>query len=149
MPDPTPTTNQAHLTAGTKFKINGTHIPGCFSTPDFIFDPEMIDTSTFDDEEYASQIPGLQKPNSLDFDFMNYGTNYTAAAASVRTAGTTYSVEFPSGTTVTITGQHVIGPSSNGVNNAEKFKIKITATNINTTVDSSSSSSSGSSGSGG
>ncbi len=149
MPDPTPTTNTAHLTAGTEFKIGSTTIPGCFSTPEFIFDPEMVDTSTFDDGEYASQIPGLQKPNTLDFEFRNYGTNYTAAKATVRTPGTTYTVTFPSGTTVTITGQHVLGPSAAGVNNPENFKIKITATDIDTEVASNSSSSSGSGSTGG
>lgn len=136
-----PTTNQAHLTAGIAFKIGGTKIDGCYSTPDFIFDPEMVDASSFDDTEYASQVPGLQKPNGLDFEFRNYGTNYATALATVRTAGTTYTVEYPSGRTVTITGQHVMGPSSAGVNDVENFKIKITATNIDTSGGASSNSS--------
>lgn len=132
MPDPTPSVNTAHLTAGIQFKISGTKIDGCCATPDFIFDPEMVDAMTFDDVDFASQIPGLQKPNSLDFEFVNYGTNYAAAVASVRTAGTTYTVVYPSGRTVTITGQHVMGPLACRPNEAEKFKIKITATNIDT-----------------
>lgn len=130
MADPTPTTNQAHLTAGITFSIGGSKIDGCYSTPDFIFDPEMVGASSFDDTEYASQVPGLQKPNALEFEFRNYGNNYDTAKTSARTAGTTYTVSFPSGKSVSITGQHIIGPAAASVNDVENFKIKIVATNI-------------------
>lgn len=130
MPDPTPT---AHLTAGISFKIGGTAIAACYSTPDFITEPERVDVTTFDDPTYKAYIAGLQDLNSLNFDFINLGTNYTAAVSSAGTANTTYTVTFPSGMTVSITGEHRVGPLAASVNEAEKFRIAITAKTISIT----------------
>jgi hypothetical protein len=127
MPDPTPT---AHLTAGIEFKIGGNTIAACFSTPDFITEPERVDVTSFDDTTYKAYIAGLQDLNSLNFDFINLGTNYTAAVASASTANTSYTVTFPSGMTVTISGEHRVGPLAASVNEAEKFRIAITAKTI-------------------
>ena len=127
MPDPTPT---AHLTAGIEFKIGGSKIDACFSTPDFITEPERVDVTSFDDATYKAYIAGLQDLNSLNFDFINLGTNYTAATTTAGTANTTYTVTFPSGMTVTITGEHRVGPLAASVNEAEKFRIAVTAKTI-------------------
>lgn len=132
MPDPTPTAT-AHLTAGISFKIGGSAIAACYSTPDFITEPERVDVTSFDDTTYKAYIAGLQDLNSLNFDFINLGTNYTAAVSSASTANTTYTVTFPSGMTVSITGEHRVGPLSASVNEAEKFRIAITAKTISIT----------------
>lgn len=132
MPDPTPTAT-AHLTAGITFAIGSTTIAGCFSTPDFITEPERVDVTSFDDTTYKAYIAGLQDLNSLNFDFINLTTNYSAAVSGAGTANTTYTVTFPSGMTVTITGEHRCGPLSASVNEAEKFRIAITAKTISIT----------------
>ena len=132
MPDPTPTAT-AHLTAGITFAIGSTTIAGCFSTPDFITEPERVDVTSFDDTTYKAYIAGLQDLNSLNFDFINRTTNYSSAVSSAGTANTTYTVTFPSGMTVTITGEHRVGPLAASVNEAEKFRIAITAKTISIT----------------
>lgn len=132
MPDPTPTAT-AHLTAGITFAIGSTTIAGCYSTPDFITEPERVDVTSFDDSTYKAYIAGLQDLNSLNFDFINLTTNYSSAVSSASTANTTYTVTFPSGMTVTITGEHRVGPLAASVNEAEKFRIAITAKTISIT----------------
>lgn len=130
MADPTPT---AHLTAGITFAIGSTTIAGCYSTPDFITEPERVDVTSFDDTTYKAYIAGLQDLNSLNFDFINLTTNYSSAVSSAGTANTTYTVHFPSNMTVTITGEHRVGPLAASVNEAEKFRIAITAKTISIT----------------
>lgn len=131
--DPAPA---AHLTAGITFAIGASTVAGCFSTPDFITEPERVDVTTFDDSTYKAYIAGLQDLNSLNFDFINLGTNYSSAVSSAGTANTTYTVTFPSGMTVTITGEHRCGPLSASVNDAEKFRIAVTAKTISITAGS-------------
>lgn len=128
-----PTTATPHLTAGITFAIGETTIAGCYSTPDFITDPERVDVTTFDDPIYKSYIAGLQDLNTLNFDFINNNTNYSSAVSSAGTANTTYTVTFPSGMVVTITGEHRAGPLAASVNDAEKFRIAVTAKTISIT----------------
>ena len=128
-----PDTGTAHLTAGITFKIGSNTIAGCYSTPDFITEPERVDVTTFDDPTYKAYIAGLQDLNSLNFDFINLGTNYSSAVSSAGTANTSYEVAFPSGMKVTITGEHRCGPLAAAVNEAEKFRIAITAKTISIT----------------
>lgn len=132
MPDDntTTTTNTATLTAGITFEIGSTTIDGCMSTPDFIFSREKVDVTTFDDDTYKAYIGGLQDTNELNFDFIDYGTNYTAANTGTQTPGTTYTVTFPSSHTITITGDHVVGPLAAAPNEPLKFRVSITATDI-------------------
>ncbi len=125
-----PTTATPHLTAGITFAIGSTTIAGCYSTPDFITDPERVDVTTFDDTTYKAYIAGLQDLNTLNFDFISNNTNYSSAVSSAGTANTTYTVTFPSGMVVTITGEHRVGPLAASVNEAEKFRIAVTAKTI-------------------
>ena len=118
------------LTAGIEFKIGDTKIDACYSTPDMGSEPERVDVTSFDDTEFKRYIEGLQDVQSLNFDFYNKTTNYTAAKTNQGTAGTTYTVTYPSGVTYTITGSHRVFMLSASTNDAEKFRIAITVSSI-------------------
>ena len=118
------------LTAGITFKIGETKIDSCFSTPDMGSEPEKVDVTSFDDTEFKHYIEGLQDVQTLNFDFYNKTTNYNAAKTGQGTAGTTYTVTYPSGVTYTITGSHRVFMLSAAPNEPEKFRIVITVSNI-------------------
>lgn len=132
MPDTstTATTGQPMLTAGIVFKIGDTVIPNLLSTPDMLFSREKVDVTTFDNKKRKAYIGGLEDTDELNFDFIDIGTNYTAALQNQRTPGTKYTVTYPDGTVITITGDHATGKLSASQNDALKFRVAITATDI-------------------
>ena len=124
MPDPVANV-ESFSTAGIAFKIGGTKIPGCVSTPDMGSEPARIDVTTFDNLTNKSYIPGLQDIQSLNFDFIAQTGNFAAAHALDGTA-TTYSVEYPDGSSCSWSGKHQTYKLGTSVGDTLKFRVACT-----------------------
>lgn len=121
------------LTAGTKFKINSTVIPGCYSFPDFITTPERIDTSTFDDMRRRTYKKGLIPAMDMNFDFndTDNGDNYRTVLALVG-EDCSFELTFPNGHYYRWSGEFEVGYLGAGVNGIGKFRI---ATSVETDIE--------------
>ncbi len=110
------------LSAKTSLKIGSQAINGCFSTPDMGAEPSKVDVSSFDTEEYKEYIAGLSDPPTMNFDFYDQTTNFTAAQAldgKVNTCELTY----PDGSGYSWSGTHRTFKLAASVDDTIKFRV--------------------------
>lgn len=79
-------------TAGTKPVTNYYRIPGVTDLPDLDFDPDTIETTSYDNEEFKSYLPGLKDTGgiiSLPANYTEYGVGMWDDMAATIEADTT------------------------------------------------------------
>ncbi len=119
--------------AKIKFTIGGTAIAGCYGTPDMGSEPAKIDVTSFDDTEYKNYIEGLMDTQSLNFDFFDQTSNFSAAHVKDGQV-CQYQLTFPDNSGYSWSGTHRTFKLAASVGDAVKFRIactpngKITAT---------------------
>lgn len=79
-------------TAGTKPVTNYYKVPGVTDLPDLDFDPDTIETTSYDNEEFKSYLPGLKDTGgiiSLPANYTEYGVGMWDGMAATIEADTT------------------------------------------------------------
>lgn len=79
-------------TAGTKPTTNYYPIPQVTALPDLDFDPDTIETTSYDNEEFKSYLPGLKDTGgilTLEANYTEYGVDMWDDIVSTLAADTT------------------------------------------------------------
>jgi len=79
-------------TAGTKPVTNYYKVPGVTDLPDLDFDPDTIETTSYDNLDYKSYLPGLKDTGgivSLEANYTEYGVGMWDDMAATIEADTT------------------------------------------------------------